>query len=408
VNLFFAAIAGPGLFGIISLMIVNAAILVIITDFGTGASVTWHQAGEELRQEKVFSFAVGSAIFQLTLFVILEIICIRTTGKTLLSQQSYSGYFLSNELCYFTGLVLAEKYSALFYGRNKARLANKTLLAVTAIYLVVFILIYAEIIMTIDPFSLFCYMVLSSSVCLAIVFHVDNKSLVLIRSNYNELRSLLNFSVIAFIANIIQFLAYRLDFWLIKYFYNDETLGIYAQANRFAQLSWVIPVILASVLMPVLRSKNNFLGDRTFLQILRLLSMGTLIIVIGLIAISMFFYYRFFPEKYSEGLPALLLMLPGYFLFAMTTLIAAWFSAKRLLMVNLIGSVICFISILVSDLLLIPRYSLNGAGISNTIAYSVTSLYFMIQFQRHSATNFSDLFAWKKDDFVFFKKFISW
>src|SRR5205814_4313510 len=144
VGLFLAAIAGPQAFGIISLMVVNAAAFIIITDFGTGAALVWHGAGNEVQREGVFSFAVGTGIVQLFLFLSVEVIVVEMSGRTLLTRQPYSVLFLLSDLLYFTGLIVTEKYTALFYARNKASLVNKTLATITACFLVVFILVYSN------------------------------------------------------------------------------------------------------------------------------------------------------------------------------------------------------------------------------------------------------------------------
>jgi O-antigen/teichoic acid export membrane protein len=221
-----------------------------------------------------------------------------------------------------------------------------------------------------------------------------------------ELKSLLSFSLIVFIANIIQFLAYRIDFWLIDHFYTAADVGIYAQANRFAQLIWLLPVIISALLPPLMRGEHNFFNDEAFLQIVRILNFITLVIVGSVVVIAIAFYHWFFQNEYSRGLGALLLMLPGYFLFATATLLAAWFSVKRLLKINLIGSCLCFVVILVADLILIPRYSLDGAGLANTIAYSTTTLYFILQFKWHKSVGMKELFLCKKEDIIVIKRLI--
>src|SRR5687767_12292039 len=53
-GLFMAAITGAENFGVISLMIVNAAAFMIITGLGTDAALIWHGAGHSLAPPKLF------------------------------------------------------------------------------------------------------------------------------------------------------------------------------------------------------------------------------------------------------------------------------------------------------------------------------------------------------------------
>ena len=388
-------------------MIVNAAAFIILTDFGTGAALVWHGAGNEMQPARLFSFAVASGLVQLSLFLLVEFSVIETSGKTLLTQQRFDYSYLFDEVIYFIGLVLTEKYTSLFYGRNKTALANQTLSIIAGNFLILFILIYAGVIKGVQPLELFCSMFLVMGLSEAVVFHGWVQRPSLLKPASNELRSLLNFSMVVFITNIIQFLAYRLDFWLIDHFYTNADLGIYAQANRFAQLVWVLPVIIAGLLPSLMRREDNTFGDESFLRLVRLMNFVTLIVVVTVVVIAIAFYNWFFQKEYTKGLIALLLMLPGYFLFSITTLLAGWFSVKRLLKINLIGSFLCFVIILAADLILIPLYSLNGAGLANTIAYSVTTFYFIVQFRKHMAVGMKQLFLWKKNDILVFKRFTS-
>jgi len=406
-GLFVARIAGPELFGIISLMIVNTAVFIILTDFGTGAAVIWHGAGNEIQPARLFSFAASSGAVQLFLFLAVEFVVIKISGRTLLTQQRFNSSYFFDEIIYFLGLVLAEKYTSLFYGRGNAALANRTFSTITAFFLIIFILVYARVIKGVHALDLFCSMFLALGVGEAIVFHVWIQRISFLKPAAEELKSLMSFSVIVFVANIIQFLAYRLDFWLIDHYYTAADVGIYAQSNRFAQLIWLLPIIISALLPPLMRGENSSFDDEAFLQLLRILNFITVVIVVSVIVIAIAFYHWFFQNEYSRGLSALLLMLPGYFLFATATLLAAWFSVKRLLKINLIGSCLCFVVILAADLILIPRNSLDGAGLANTIAYSITTLYFILQFRRHKSVAMKELFLCKKEDIIVIKRLIS-
>jgi O-antigen/teichoic acid export membrane protein len=70
------------------------------------------------------------------------------------------------------------------------------------------------------------------------------------------MRSFSAFSGIVLITNIIQFIAFRADYWLISIFYDHTTVGVYAQASKFAQLLWVIPGILAGLITPALKKRE--------------------------------------------------------------------------------------------------------------------------------------------------------
>jgi Na+-driven multidrug efflux pump len=92
-------------------------------------------------------------------------------------------------------------------------------------------------------------------------------------------------------------------------------------------------------------------------------------------------------------------MLPGYLLFIITTLFAAYFSANRLLEVNLYGSILCCVAIILLDLILIPKMSYKGAAIANLVAYSITTIYFIHQALSVMKISLREVFTIRRTDF---------
>ncbi len=405
-GMFIAAMAGPAQFGVISLMIVNAAAFLIISSLGTDAAIVWHISGKTLSHPKTLSFALGSGFLQFFLFIMAVLIFSHFSGLSLFNRLEGIRYLIY-DLIYFFGLVLTEKYISLLYGYNKAATANKAITITALIFLLILFFAYLGFILIPDVLLFYSIMTLSIGITLAVVFHIAIRDTKLDKITRPELISLLSFSAIVFLTNIIQFFAYRVDFWIIDHFNGHQALGIYAQSNRFAQLLWVIPAILAGLLTPVMRKKENPLNDKEFTQLTRFVTMINILVTLGIIIIAWVLYKYFLQRDYFPGWKSLLFMLPGYFLFAITTLLAAWFSVKRLLAVNLAGSILCFIIIAVADMILIPRYSIYGAALANTIGYSITTVYFLYQYQKTTSINLKDLLFWRKEDALVLTKLMS-
>ena len=85
VSLLIAKLAGADQFGTLSLMIVNAAFLYIITGLGTDAAIVWHGiTGKNYNRDKIFSFTMITAAIQLLFFYIIAILGNLFLGHTLL------------------------------------------------------------------------------------------------------------------------------------------------------------------------------------------------------------------------------------------------------------------------------------------------------------------------------------
>ncbi len=188
------------------------------------------------------------------------------------------------------------------------------------------------------------------------------------------------------------------DYWLIDYFKNTDQLGIYSQANRFAQLLWILPNILAGLLIPMIASPANDFKEKNIIRLIRVINYFNLLIIAGIIFVALFFYHNFLPGRFSNGFFPLLLMMPGYYFFSVTVLLAAFFSSKRILWVNFAGSAICFLVIITADVLLIPRFGIEGAAIADSVAYSAATIFNIIMFMKLSDVSIAEFFRFNKDD----------
>jgi O-antigen/teichoic acid export membrane protein len=401
VGIFIAAISGTALFGIISLMVVNAAVFAIITGLGTDSAIVWHGASKQLSKEKVFSFTIFSLVFQLVLFVIISFIYYRVSHKLLLSQQDNFGFYFY-ELIYFSGLILIDKYTSLFYASQRTEECNRILASVTLLCLVLILFLrYGILNMGLPFFSLVCFTTFLQAITLVIFFHRSNAWLKIVGFSQDDLRSIVHFSIIVFISNLLQFFAYRADYWVINYFRTHSELGIYSQANRFAQLLWILPNIFAAMLIPLIASPATDFKQRDIMRLVRAINFFNILVIVAIVLIALFMYHFFLPEKFSNGFLPLLFMIPGYYFFSINILLAAFFSSKRLLWINFIGSAICFVVIIMADLILIPRLGIKGAAFADSIAYIAAAIYSIVSFTKLSGFSFAGFFTFNTTDWKY-------
>lgn len=398
-SLIIAKLSGTGEFGVLSLMIVNAAFIQIVTGLGTDSAIVWHGiTGKPEDRNKIFSLTLYSALLQLLLFLIAAIIFLQFVGKTILSGTGKPGFFYV-ELIYFTGLILTEKYSSLFYSQQKGALCNKILAAVTMLLFFIFlffIFFYKDLIIPYPAF-VFAGFIFIPAIVLIIFYHARFRP-GLSRPDKAGIISFASFSFVVLITNLIQFVAYRADYWFIDYYHGKADVGIYAQATKFLQLLWILPTILAGLIVPALKNQERTMSVPQLVSISRILFFSHIIFGILLALGSYLLYEYFLPGDFSQGFQALLLLMPGYLLFIFSTILAAYFSANRVLKVNLVGSAICCAMILILDFLLIPCFSYNGAAIASSISYAITTVFFMVMMGRKSGVSIKDFLGLRKSD----------
>jgi O-antigen/teichoic acid export membrane protein len=403
ISMLIAKLAGASQFGTLSLIIVNAALIHIITGLGTDAAIVWHGvAGTNYDRNKIFSFTLITATIQLLFFYIIAILGYLFLGQTLLGGSLDLRVFFA-EIVYFTGLVLMDKFLSLYYSQHEARLCNKILSIVSGLlFLGVLIVWLIKPIYIVDfPIWIYSLFVFIPSFILAFFFIIKFNP-AFKNVSQEEMRSFSSFSFVVLITNLIQFVAFRADYWLISIYYDHTSLGVFAQASKFVQLLWVIPSIFTGLITPALKKENEKLTTEGLVSICRIMVFTHLILGFLLISLSAIIYKFFLPDVYYKGFFSLLIMLPGYLVYIVNIILAAYFSANRLLWVNLYGSILCCALMLLFDFLLIPRLNYIGAGIANLLTYSITIIFIIFQAKKFIKVAFKDFFIIKRSDFNIF------
>lgn len=387
-----AMLSGKELFGSISLLLVNAGILYLITGWGNDASILWHGAGQSLSYSKTYTLALSAMVFQILLYLVFSSLYMQWTGRLLLSQLGTKMYLY--ECAFFAGLVITEKYSSLMFSRQQTLACNSMVALYNVMAFALLILLYLRpFLFKMDPFQLFCLLTLGRGIWLALFFHWQAGAIRLVAAERQELRSFFHFSILVFATNILQLFAYRIDYWLINYYHDRGAVGVFSQACRFAQLLWVVPTVLAAVIPQSILKKEAGLSEKELQQVLKLMALVNLILTPLLLLVA-FIAYRYWLTDFSQGFTAILLMLPGVYLFGMVIPLPAFFSAKRLLWINFFGTLICLLLILVLDLWLIPIWGGNGAALANSVAYSVAAIFLYYNFNLKTNTSIKLFFSW--------------
>jgi O-antigen/teichoic acid export membrane protein len=374
-----AAVALPHDFGSLSLIILNATLFYTISAFGTESAIMLSIGKENWSVAKATTGIAYTIIFQFILFALLQYVLSRSLNISLLTLKNTN--LLAFEFIYFIGLMLVEKYSVLYYSFNRAIVCNILLSCTALVYLAIMVSLYLDWFrLEIHPFAVVANVTIFQGIILMLAFHLK-KGISFSNLMKRDWKSIFTVSLLVLTCNLIQLVAYRFDYWFIESTLSTSEVGIYAQANKFAQLLWTLPNIVSFILIPKLIKQERMID---FVPFSNSLNVTNVAITGCVVVLCLFFYNYILPADYFDGLYLLLLMLPGYLLFACSIPIAALFFSKGLIKLNLYGSLLCLFLIVILDIILIPQKGYWGAAMANLIAYSVCAFYFFICFRKNA------------------------
>ncbi|MBI3968112.1 MAG: flippase [Chloroflexi bacterium] len=199
------------------------------------------------------------------------------------------------------------------------------------------------------------------------------------RVDWGAFRAALTFGAKGQAGNVVQYLNYRLGFFLVNYFLSPAAVGVFSIAVVLAESLWYVTNSVATVLFPrVSAADDPESARRLTAKASRLGLLVTLPLALG-VAMTAPLLMQLFGREFAGGWPALWLLLPGTVAFGATNVLASYLAGLGHPQLNALVSAICFAVAVAASLVLIPLWGLNGAALANSLSYlaaTVLTLYY--------------------------------
>jgi O-antigen/teichoic acid export membrane protein len=206
------------------------------------------------------------------------------------------------------------------------------------------------------------------------------------------------YGVFGFSANLVQFLNFRLDFFLLSALRSSASVGIYSIATTLAELVGRIASSAATILLP--RVASGAPGGVAFTtRVARVVLLVTIAAALALAAVGSFLITLFFGDSFSGAYTPLLVLLPGMAALALATVLATDLAGRGAPAVLLYGSLIGLVLTCVLNPILIPIYGATGAALTSTVAYTASTAFVAVVFGRRHGTRLSDVLVPRRGDF---------
>lgn len=180
----------------------------------------------------------------------------------------------------------------------------------------------------------------------------------------------------AHLSNILAFVNYRADIFLVNFFLNPAATGIYVIAVQFAEKLWMLSQAASTVLLPRLSAMHEnpqarlSLTNKGFLVV----SAITAVASIGVAITLWWFISPVFGEEYIEALPVFFWLLPGIIAGAGSRIYANCIAAAGKPEWNMYSSMAVVSINVVGNIILVPEYGIVGAAWATSFAYCINAV----------------------------------
>lgn len=380
---FYSQVFSTSDFGNYTLILSFYTILAVVVQAGFQASLTKYYVEAESSDEKkkIFSTTVSTLGIIAVMFALILILFARQTSLLLVTTSDYSSIIISMAF-----LLVIETVT--FYNLHllRAREESKKYVFIVTISAIINLLFNYLFISSfkLGILGIFLAQIVSSTISLLLSYRFIKNDFSF-RIDYRLLKKLFVFSMPLLAAGILSTFVDVADRFLINHYMSAKEVGSYSFAYRIAMVMNIVVISFGSAWSP--RSLDDF-KKKIFSTTLpgvftKLFFMLTFVfLAVSLLVDNLFtlqFFGRtFFAKEYYSGIFIIPFILLSYLFRGLSFFYSVYPLATGKSYHYLIGDLIGFLTNILLNVLLIPKYGLLGAAVATLISYFLIAFYAFI------------------------------
>jgi len=381
--------------GLIFFVTNSFALIVTLSSLSMESGVAYYVASGEIPLPGLANFSLWwillstiAAFFLLPVFIHFRIL-----------PPSDTQYLLP-AICYVAGCMLVNFFAAAFYSKKNFALPN-IILSVVNVILLILVPVSDGRLFSFDTYvNIYFAGFLAQGVLIAVLFYIKYGNLLLLQFPVRSgIVKIVRYSMTAFLANLLFFLVYRIDYWFVESYCSSSALGNYIQVSKLGQTLFILPSMVASAVFPaIIKPEEHRLGEKVA-TIARVLLLIYLFICLILALTGYWLFPVVFGETFSDMYVAFLLMMPGILVLTMLFPVTAYYAGVKKISVNVVSLFCALIIIIAGNIVITPRYGINGAALVSSVGYIFYHILIISFFLKENTISYLRFYKIRMSDF---------
>lgn len=379
-NILFARYFAAATTGWVFYLFTVNAFIIQLFGLSLDSGVAYYTARKSIREGRLINFSLIWTV------IVSMITCVMYLVYAYVYPERVE-YPIFYPVAFVAGNMLISFGNAIFYSKYDFITPNilSTVVNLTLIIFLLYSFEYSKVEMPIAFVPVYFYSFLVHGLILfLLLFIVSKQERFLLGLSSRAVSKVFRYSTYAFAANLLFLGITRIDYFFIRYNCSADDLGNYIQVSKIAQLFFILPSMISTVLFPFVASGSEpqIKGN------IHRLSVRLLMVYAGACAVIAASGYWLFPfvfgPSFSKMFIPFLLIIPGILAISGMYPYTAYFSGQNKIIVNIKGSLFAFLFIVIADYLFIPKYGIKAAAMISSVGYLVYYYYVAMVFKKES------------------------
>lgn len=390
---------GPTNLGIYSLLLTTFSLIGSIGSLGISIANTYYGVKGEYKWNEIASNSIIAALI-MGIILIVFFLSLYFLGLSFLNNINFTVILISSiaipsalSMGYFQNILL---------GQRKIKQYNAINIVQSILYMsFIVIVLYFNGSLSGVIVSWTAAYLLTAIIPIILVYKSIPFKLHL---NLNLFKKSITFGLKGYLGNLIQFLNYRIDMYLINFILlNSASVGYYSISVGLAESLWYLPGAVGTLVFARTPGLTNEERNRTTPQICRNTLFITIIFSIILVITGKYIISILYGSRYLDALTPLLVLIPGVIALSIAKVLSNEIAGRGKPIIN---TYIAIISIAVNvplNLILIPKIGIVGSALASSISYTITTIVVLSTFLKLSKSSLNETLILKKQDIEIYK-----
>lgn len=387
---------GPSDRGLYALFFTSASVLSMLSYLGMTQANVYFLNKPETSHNSLISNNIAFVVFQaLLLGVVLYALGDRNIlfAGTRLSEDFVLLLFIASALTLadmlFSGIALGLHRYTVFV---QNLVTQSALIFLVTIPLVVLELTLHQVVLLRIFGSVAAAVILVARVLLASQYRT-------VSPRWSLLVQQLSFGIRNYVQNLLGLLSYRIYFFLLAFFTDEVTVGVFSVAMLLLEAIRLIPEAVGTILFPELaKSDQSNVADQFTSKVTRIVLAISLLVTLGVFALAAPVVLLIFGDDYRGAIILLRVMTFGVAVGILYQVLSRYFTSRFQQHKTILSAIAGLFAGVLLSLFLIPRMGAIGAAVSFSAANLIAGVIMAVLFQRTTGLSFQSFIILNSDD----------
>jgi len=399
-SILIARALGPEGKGYIAYFLLIFGLIANYGHFGINNATTYFQKRSNYQENEVYNVNITYLLI-ISFFISIIVITLKYYGFALIE---YNWLIVIAGLIYIFSLLLITCSNSFYIGNERIIESNKYILTAQFIYFFIIVLFYFS-----SQLTIYIYF---SALLIVTIFKLflltkNIKYKYKFKLNLNLLKAEFKYGIIIYFSALFIYLNYRADQYLIKKMLGNSQLGVYSIAVILAELVFLVPTSITTAITGKLYNMDSISNNRKSITSKTIKYTFYICLILSIIGIFMTPLIPIvYGQDFAKASQVTIILFIGIVFASIGKVSTPYFFTKGKPQVHLLITTIVLLLNISLNLLLIPKFGINGAAIASTLSYIIYGLFYLYYFVVNEKFTLRELFIFSKLDFRDIKEII--